>query len=330
MIYAENVKTERSYMLEAFLQSLNAVGLILMMIAVGFVAGKLGIMKREHKSFIVKYIVDIAVPAMCISNVFEQFPKVSVQNPVLLFVPPLISMLATLAIALPAAKLFRLSHRRFGAFVVMCAFSNSMFIGLPMCRELFGEIAVPYVIVFYIINTLMFWSVGVALLQRSASEDMKVKFNLLETLRHLATPPLIVLLIAVPLMLLGVRLPHIIMTFCGYMGNTVSPIILLYVGFVISETKWSEIKVDASFVFSMIMRFVIAPVIMLGLCRLFSMPDIARNVFIAEAAMPVMTQCVIVSAAYGGDEKYAASGMTISSLLCLVVMPLWSLVMVAL
>ena len=317
-------------MLEAFLQSLNAVGLILMMIAVGFIAGKLGIMKKEHKSFIVKYIVDIAVPAMCISNVFEQFPKVNVDNPLLLFIPPILSMLATLAIALPAAKLFKLSHRRFGAFVVMCAFSNSMFIGLPMCRELFGEISVPYVIVFYIINTMMFWSVGVALLQRSASEDKKVKFNLWDTLRHLATPPLISLLIAVPVMLTGLKLPHIIMTFCGYMGNTVSPIILLYVGFVISETKWSEIKVDASFIFAMVMRFVIAPVIMVGICMLFNTTGIARNVFIAEAAMPVMTQCVIVSAAYGGDEKYAASAMTVSSILCLVVMPLWYIAMVML
>ena len=315
-------------MLSAFLQSLNAVGLILMMISVGFICAKLGIMKKEHKSFIVKYIVNIAVPLMCISNVFEQFPKVNVENPILLFVPPILSMLATLAISLPAAKLFKLSHRRFGAFVIMCAFSNSMFIGLPMCKELFGEIAVPYVIVFYIINTMMFWSVGVYLLQRSASDDKNAKFNILDTLKHLATPPLISLLIAVPVMLLGVKLPPIIMTFCGYMKDTVSPIILLYVGFVISETKWSEIKIDMSFIFAMLMRFVIAPFIMLGLCRLFAMPDIARNAFIAESAMPVMTQCVIVSAAFGGDEKYAASAMTISTLLCLVVMPVWTMFLI--
>ncbi|MBQ9949412.1 MAG: AEC family transporter [Clostridia bacterium] len=316
-------------MMTAFLHSLSAVGLIFMMIATGFVAAKLGIMKKEHKPFIVKFIVNIAVPAMCISNVFEQFDKVNVENPLLLFIPPIIAMFCTLGIALLAAKLFKLSHRRFGAFVIMCAFSNSMFVGLPMCRELFGEAAVPHVIVYYIINTMMFWTFGVALLQNSAKEigESSGKFSVADTLKHLATPPLISLVIAVPLMLLGVKLPHIVMTFCGYMGDTVSPLILMYVGFIISETSLREIKADASFCFAMAMRFIIAPLITLGLCILFKLPDMTKNVFIAESAMPVMTQCVIVSAAYGGDEKYAATAMSISTMLCLIVTPLWTLIM---
>lgn len=313
----------------AFLHALSAVGLIMMMISVGFFAGKLKLMKAEHKPFIVKYVVNFAVPAMCISNVFEQFQKIDVENPLFLFLPPIVCMFITLTIALIAAKLFKLSRRRFGAFVIMCAFSNSMFVGLPMCRELFGEVSVPYVIMFYIINTMMFWTFGIAMLQHSASDgDGNRKFNILTTLKHLATPPLISLLVSVALLLAGVKsLPHILMTFCGYLGNTVSPLILMYVGFVISETKLRDIKVDASFIFVMIMRFIVSPFIMIVLCRLFDTPTLARNTFTAEAAMPVMTQCVIMSAAYGGDEKYVASGMTVSTLLCLVAMPLLTLIL---
>lgn len=315
-------------MLTAFLHSLNAVGLILMMIAVGFISGKLKLMKSEHKPFVVKYVVNFAVPAMCVANVFEQFPKVDVENPLFLFVPPIVSMLLTLTIALAAARIFKLSHRRFGAFVIMCAFSNSMFVGLPMCKELFGEIAVPYVIIFYIINTMMFWTVGIALLQYSANENTHQKFSLLITLKKLATPPLISLVISVILLFCGVKsLPHIVTTFCGYLGDTVSPLILMYVGFVISESSIKQIKIDGSFIFSMAMRFIISPVIMLGLCKVTGMPEIARNAFIAESAMPVMTQCVIMSAAYGGDEDYAASAMTVSTILCLLCIPAWVLIM---
>ena len=314
-------------MLAAFLNSLNAVGLIFIMIAVGFVAAKIGIMKKEHKSFIVKYAMNIAVPAMCISSVFNQFEKLNTDNIVFMFAPAVISMLCTLCIALVAAKLFKLSHKRFGAFVIICAFSNSMFIGLPMCRELFGEEVVPYVIMYYIVNTMMFWTVGVAMLQSSASDVHKKGFNLIDTLKHIATPPLIALAVAIALVLLKVKLPHILMTVLGYFGNTVSPLVLMYVGFVISETSRADIKIDTSFVFSMIMRFVAAPCITLLLCLAFHMPELARNAFIAEAAMPSMTQCVIVSAAYGGDEKYAASAMTVSTLLCLIVMPVWMLIL---
>ena len=193
-------------MLAAFLNSLNAVTLIMMMVAVGFVLGKLKLMKPEHKSFIIKFVVYIAVPSMCIVNVFEQFAKLEVSNPFLLFLPPICSMLATIGISLVAAKLFHVTHKRSGAFVIMCALSNSMFIGLPMCKELFGDIAIPYVIIVYIINTMMFWSIGVALLQRSSmSPEECRKINVLKTLKNLATPPLISLLVSVILVMIGVK-----------------------------------------------------------------------------------------------------------------------------
>ncbi len=305
--------------MEAFIHSLSAVALILMMTGTGFIAGKTGLMKPAHKSFLVKFLINIAVPAMCISNVFEQFQHVETDNPLLLFVPPILSMLATLILALLAAKLFRIQHRRFGAFVVMCAFSNSIFIGLPMCRELFGETAVPYVIFYYIINTLMFWTIGAALIQRSGDNEEHVSAK--TVLKRLATPPLISLIISVILLLIGVKLPHIITAFCGYLGDTVSPLALMYVGFVIYETGIKRTALSWSFVFAMFMRFIAAPLISLLICFLFKTPNIATSVFTVEAAMPVMTQCVIVSAASGADEEYAASAMTISTILCLIAIP---------
>lgn len=305
--------------MDAFLQSLSAVALIFLMISVGFISGKAGLMKSAHKPFLVKYLINIAVPAMCIANVFEQFNQVNVENPVLLFVPPALSMLATLAMALVLGKLFKIEKKRFGAFVVMCAFSNSMFVGLPMCRELFGEVGVPYVIFFYIVNTLMFWTVGVALIQRSG--DSGEKMTPLKVLKRLMTPPLISLIAAMALMLLGVELPHLVVTFCGYFGDTVSPLALMYVGFVIYETGIKKSAFSWSFVTAMLMRFVAAPAISILICSLFKMPTLAVSVFTAESAMPVMTQSVIMSAAAGADEEYAASAMTISTALCLAFIP---------
>jgi predicted permease len=310
--------------MEAFLHSINAVGLILMMIAVGVFAGKSGIMRSEHKQFIVKYLINIAVPAMCIANVFEQIGGESAAFEFIYFVPPIISMLITLLIALLAARFFKIPKKRYGAFVVMGAFSNSIFMGLPMCKELFGESAVLYVIIFYIINTLMFWTFGTALIQYSANGK---EFNLRHSIKKLLTPPLISLFLAVFLVMIGVKLPKIILTFSGYLGDTVSPIALMYVGFIMYETlskkkqTKEKYKLEFSMVFAMLMRFAVAPVITIVLCKLFVINGLVQKVFVIESAMPVMTQTVIVSAAYGADEQYAASAMTISTVLSLAAIP---------
>ena len=55
----------------------------------------------------------------------------------------LLSVLLTLLIALPIGKALKLPGPRLGVFVVMFAFSNSIFIGVPVSRALFGEAVLP-------------------------------------------------------------------------------------------------------------------------------------------------------------------------------------------
>ena len=48
-----------------------------------------------------------------------------------------------------------------GAFSAMFTFSNTIFIGLPINLAIFGEKAVPYVLLYYIVNTTLFWTIGI-------------------------------------------------------------------------------------------------------------------------------------------------------------------------
>lgn len=309
--------------MQSFINSLSAVALILVMIGVGCVFAYKGWMKKEHKSFIIKLLINIAVPCMCISNVFAQFTKELMLQAGRLLLVATICNIITLGIGILVAKAVKISHRRFGGFVVMCALSNSVFVGYPVCLELFGDVGTPFVMCYYIMNTAFFWAVGAPLIYASAGET---KPTVVSTLKKLASPPLIALAAAVALLLLGVKLPPVALTLCKYMSNTVTPLALMYIGFLIYETGFKNLKPDKGIWVAMAMRFVAAPLIMLGICRIFGIEGIARNVFMIEAAMPVMTQSVVISAAAGADEKYNALGMSFSSLLCLVAVPLLMLI----
>ena len=114
-----------------------------MLIAVGYIMGRTGLMKKEHKSFVIKLLVNISVPCMCIHNVFTDFSVELIKSAGALLLTPMLFNIAMILIALAAAKAMKISHRRFGGFVVMCAMSNSLFVGYPVCTELFGAEGTP-------------------------------------------------------------------------------------------------------------------------------------------------------------------------------------------
>ena len=138
------------------LHSLSAVLLVVLMMAIGYAFGRLGYMKKEHKQLIVKLIVNVGVPAVCFNNILGKISKELLSDAGAIMLLPMLSMAATLAIAFALRRILRIEPSKAGGFIVMCGLSNSLFIGLPMNRSLFGEAGVPFVMAYYVINTALF------------------------------------------------------------------------------------------------------------------------------------------------------------------------------
>ncbi|MEG1548332.1 MAG: AEC family transporter [Clostridia bacterium] len=308
-----------------FLNSISAVALILVIASFGYLAGKLGWLGPETKKFIVKMLNNVAVPCLCVKNLLGDvsLDMFSQAGPLLL--AALISISFTLALGLLLAKLLKIPHRRYGGFVAMCAFSNSIFVGYPMCIELFGEAAVPYIMMFYIVNTALFWTVGEILIRRSGETENK-SFSLSGCMRGMLTPPLIALVICAALLAMDFKAPSFVLSLCTYMGGLVTPLALIYIGYLIYETGIKNIKLTRDMWAVMLVRFVAAPVSMLLLCRWFSIEGIARGVNVIEAGMPIMIQSVVLASAMGADDAYNAVGMSVTTAACFVVVPLLMLI----
>ena len=315
-------------MLEITLHSLSAVLIVMFMVGVGWLFGKLGYIKREHKGLMIKLIIYAGMPALVVNNVFGNLDLASLDRPVLLFLLPALSMLVTLAIAILLAKILKPDARRRGGFITMCAFSNSIFVGLPMNTGLFGDAAVPYVMCFYIVNTTLFWTVGNYLISRSGEGENHEK-GIFASLKKLISPPLVALAISLPLLALGVKMPEPVIKLSGYMGNIVTPIALFYIGYALYEYGIKSMKPDKHMIAVMLMRFIAGPLVMLALCKLFSFGGMPSGVMVVESAMPVMTQAVVLAAAHDADESFVAGGMSLTTLGCFVLVPLLMLLLKA-
>ena len=301
-----------------FLHAVASVTIILMLTATGWICGKKGWMTAQSKTFLSKFLLTMAVPCMSIYSLRNNLTREMIaQSPELLAVPYIgIALLFVLAYGI--ARLLKLPKKRRGVFMVICAMSNTLFIGYAMCTELFGDVCIPYVMFYWFASTCYTQTFAMWLIRRSG-EGAGGSWR--QSLAFLRSPTVLGVLTGTALVLLDIRLPSFLMSYLKYMNSVVSPLALLLTGYIIYEMGWDKLRLDRDLTVSMCCRFLLGPAVILAFCILFGVEGLARSTFLVQAAMPTVTQTVVAATQYGADDQFAARGAAVSTLASFIVIP---------
>jgi len=305
--------------MESFLHAVASVTIILLLTATGWFCGKKGWMTAPSKAFIGKFLLSLAVPCMCVYGLRNNLTREMLAESLKLIVLTFVCIVLNFVLSFLLARLLRLPKRRQGVFMVMCSLSNSMFIGYAMCTELFGEVCVPYVMIFYVTSTCFTQTLAMWLIRRSG--DSGGSSSRKQSLKFLTSPTVLGVVIGFAAVLLDIRLPALVMSYLRYINNLVTPLALLLTGYIIYEMGWDKLRLDRDLTVALGFRFLLGPAIFVLFCALFRVEGLARSTFIVEAAMPVVTQTVVAAAQYGADDQFAARGAAISTLASFIVIP---------
>ena len=312
---------------EGFLNALSASLVLLMFMSVGYFMGARGWMTQREKTFVSKYVVNIAVPCNCISGLLNNLDHDSLAQAALMVLAGILGVGATLLISVALASLLRLPRARWGVFVNMAAFSNTLFIGIPVSTQLFGDACMPYLMLYYLANTIFVQSAGLMLVEHAGTRPGG-KTTLAGFLKDLfSKPPILAVLFTLLLLVLDLRLSQPVMKFTGYIADSVSPLALVYCGFIVYEVGLKNLRLLPGLPAMLVMRLAVSPLICLAFCHLFGMTGLARSVFIVESALPVPSQVTVMAGAFGADERYAAVGSTLSTLCSFLTIPVLMLIM---
>jgi malate permease and related proteins len=317
------------------INALSSVFSILAMIALGFVLSIRGWFDGKASALISRLVVGVALPAYMVSNLTGSYDRASLlEMGRWLFIPFGVMILCYL-VGFALAVIMRLPKTQRGTFTSMFALSNTIFIGLPVNLVLFGERSVPFVLLYYIANTTMFWTIGVFGIARDGearetgpNTDARSAYRspvlLFRTaLKRVFSPPLVAFLFATALILLGLSLPKTVLDVCRYLGAMTTPLSMLFIGIVISRVNPKTLRIDRGLVALLLGRFILAPALVFALTRHAEMPELMKKVFFIQAAMPAMTQTSIVAKSYGADEEYAAVATSVTTVLSLAAIPVY-------
>lgn len=307
--------------MEIVLHAFNGIITVMIMIAIGFYLERRGWFSEDSVALISRLVNYVCLPTYMMTNILSNFQHDQLISLSHGLIVPLISMLSGYIISKLLGKLLGVPHIHKGIFSITVSFSNTIFIGLPLGIALFGDAGAPYIMIYYMVNTTLFWTIGMH--ELAVGSGAEAPLFSLNTLSHIMSPPLLGFLTGVAMVLLEWQLPEPIFKSFHYMGSMTTPLAMTFIGIAMSKTNWQEITLGKELVASVLGRYLICPWIVFLIVPFFNLDPMMEKVFVIMAAMPAMTNTAIVAKSYGGDYKYAAMLTAVSTVMAVIAIPFY-------
>ncbi len=240
------------------------------------------------------------------------------------FAIPLTAGLVTivgLAAAYAAYRLlpgFRKTDRRsFGVVVLVAAFGNVTYLGLPVISEMLGT-QLGYVAILYdlLATTPLLLTVGVFIAARYGS-GKSVSFAA-SFKRVLSLPPLWGVALGMAVQIAGITVPAIILNTASLMGKAVIPIMTFTVGLALDFRDIRRLSIAVP---ALALKLLAAPLLAWWIgTRLGVTGNLLRGVTI-EGAMPVMVLSLVIADEFELDVPLAAMCIAVSTIALFFTMP---------
>ena len=306
------------------LHGLEGIFEVLFIIAIGVVLSKKGWFGSNMSAVFSKLVMKISLPLYMLCQMEKDFTHDSLIRIAPDLILPFASIFLAYIVGRIAAKVLHIRRERQGVFVTCFFIANTIFIGLPVNLALFGTQSVPSVMLYYMANTTMFWTLGIYhIVNDSQGGKGNMPLFSAQTIKKVFSPPLMGFLIGLALVLANIKLPDFLLTSFQYVGNMATPLSLLVIGIEMAGISFSDIHWDRDVVGALIGRFLVCPACVLALLPFIPVTPMSSQVFTMQASMPAMTQMTVVAKSIGADVRYSTQVTFITVVMGIVVIPLY-------
>ena len=291
----------------------------------GYIVTKLGIINSQHTAGMSSLITCVTYPCLVITAMQMEFSMQVLNNCKYVVLIFLGAVVCALIVSKIVSKIVKLPPERAGIFAFMLVFGNTGFIGLPVLNGLLGSEAVFYGALCDSSYDIFMFTIGITLIRNGASDD---DMTLGQTLKGLINPCLIGVLIGLTLYICGITLPEVIAAPVERIGNVTSPLAMMVVGSHLAHVRIRDLFTSGHAYLVCLMKLIVFPLIALLIVKLtIGTGTLLASVIVLQAAMPVAMLSVIFSERYKGDVSFASTGVMMTTLMCIITIPLHAILL---
>lgn len=298
-------------MFDYFLTVIAQVITLFLLMAVGYVLGRLGRINSEGCSQLTFLLLYVIMPCVVLdtmqvhpdAHLLMEMGEALVLT-LALYLCFSVMVLSMCRKAPPATR----SSLQFGAI-----YGNVGFMGLPLAEAVLGSESRIFVVVGLVVFNVYSWIHGVLIMGgRKELSPRKAILN----------PGTISLVLGLPFLLLGLRLPSSLYTAVGYIADLNTPLAMIVIGAQMASVDLPATLRQVRLYTVSIMRLVIMPIFAALVLLPFHLSSLLYCTMVIMAGTPAAGTTSMFAQRFGQDTASAAQLVSLSTFLSILTLPL--------
>lgn len=317
---------------------ISQVAVMMIMVFIGYLAGKKGYLPENTGGFLSKVVIRITAPALILSTMTSyDFDAKTLSDGLWVFFFAIIFMLFSLLAGTLFSRFLKLKGSTANVFRVHSMFGNVSYLALPLFKVILGDKAVVIAVFFVLSFELLNWTVGVYLLNKHKG------LSFAGTLKKFINVNTIACFIGLMFALTGLQhyiqgnnilqaVYKILYNTLNPLGNCTLPLVMLFVGLSTAENPagsfFAIFKKPVTLMLTLL-KLLLIPLVSLAIMLLLGdlVDPLVRTIVILDLAMPCGTIIVALSAEYGSNYQLATDNVIYTTVLSLFTLPLFMLLL---
>lgn len=312
-----------------FLYSFNTVAPLILVVAVGFLLKKLGMVDDAFISKANQVCFQVAFPLQLFSNIYDADFSADFRPKLVLFT--VLGVLATALLLCLIVPRFLRERPTCGAFIQGVFRGNFLLLGLPLAVNLFGEehVASISMLLPFVIMEFNFLAVVILTLFRKSEEGERQRLRIGRVALDVVKNPLIIAsFIGMVFSIFQVPLPLFLSRAVGNIGQIATPFALLLLG---GQFDWKRLKGNLRLAgIATVLRLVAVPAAFVALGAWFGFRGEELGAILIVFCAPTAISSYVMAQNMGSDDMLAGQLVLTTTLFSSVTIFLWVTVLRAL
>lgn len=306
-------------MFSALVGSLTALAVCML---AGYIGRKAGILTDTVNAGLSAVLVKFALPSMVFVSMMTPFSQTLLLESVATLLISAVVYVSGCFVGLALARLMNANDGEKRVWQFALTFANVAYMGFPVVYALYGYEGMIYTTMATASFNFLAFSLGVYLFKRGGDMDVRASLKAIAL-----NPALIATYIGFIFFVTGLRLPADIQNGLTLLSNMAVPLSMMLVGALLAKNSLISLVNDWRVLPVLAMRLFGIPLAAFFVLRFFVHNIVMLEVIVLLVAMPAGALTAIFAEQYKGDTASASKIVALSSILCLLTIPIVSLIM---
>jgi len=294
--------------LENLIASAQVVLPLLMMMLIGLAAGKCGLLTKDVVQAMNRTLFYIFLPATVFRQIYSLDLKRQMDVKLMLFAVVVILLIIGLSIWL--VPRFEKDPPRAGSVAQGLFRGNFIIFGIALSQAVYGERALGLSTLIVTAVNPITNAMAVVCFDVLRAAKTNIKAVLLDIIK---TPTIIASLSALSMVLLGIKIPKIVLDVIGDVSAVATPLALILLGATFTASNLVKYRTEIFWV--CLLKLFLIPVLVIAAAALLGFRNEAMVAIFAMIAPPIASSSFPVASAMGGDGDLAGQLLIATSVL---------------